>query len=119
MRIPRSGANGWLLVVFGLILAGLVGEPAYRSITGHKSAAEITRERQTALEAKYARGPMVGEVAPPFTLKSSTTGHPVSLSDFRGRRVLLNFFCGCSSCREVARAWVKMQKTPLNGNHGV
>src|SRR5689334_15802796 len=113
MRFVHLSANGWLLVVFGLILAGLVGEPAYRSITGRKSTPELRLERQMALEAKYARGPMVGEVAPPFTLKSATTGRPVSLSDFRGRRVLLNFFCGCSACRQVARAWVKMEKKPL------
>src|SRR5262249_35821611 len=92
MRLPRLSANGWLLVVFGIILMGLVGEPAYRAITGRKSADELRFEKLKAMEAKYAAGPQVGEIAPPFTLKSSTDGHNVSLSDFKGRRVVMTFY---------------------------
>src|SRR5438046_1943556 len=72
MRLPRLSANGWLLVVFGIILMGLVGEPAYRAITGRKSADELRFERLKSMAARYAAGPQVGEVAPPFTLKSAT-----------------------------------------------
>ena len=116
MTLPRLSANGWLLVVFGIILMGLVGEPAYRIITGHKSADQIRIEKQMQLATKYAAGPQVGEVAPPFTLKSETDGHKVSLSDFRGRRVVMTFYCGCGYCREVAKAWEKLQRKSLKGN---
>src|SRR5947209_20168296 len=107
MGIPRLSANGWLLLIFGLVLAGLVGEPAYRAITGRKSAAEVQMEKLRVAEMKAAAGPAVGDTAPPFTLKSATDGHPVSLSDFRGRRVVLTFFCGCYLCRGVATEWAK------------
>jgi peroxiredoxin len=116
MKLPRLSANGWLLVVFGIILAGLVGEPAYRAITGRKSADEVRFEKLKAMAAKYAAGPQLGEVAPPFTLKSATDGHKVSLSDFHGRRVVMSFYCGCGYCREVAKEWEKLQKQPLKGN---
>jgi peroxiredoxin len=109
-------ANGWLLVIFAAVLAALAGEPAYRAITGRKSAMEVRLEKQAELAVKYAAGPAIGEVAPPFTLKSMKAGHKVSLSDFRGRRVLLNFFCGCSLCREFASHWAKMQQKPLPGD---
>jgi len=117
MRIPRLSANGWLLVIFMVVLAAMAGEPAYRAITGRKSAMELRLEKQAALAAKYAAGPQVGEVAPPFTLRSMTDRHKnVSLSNFRGRRVLLNFFCGCSLCREFASHWAKIQQKPLPGD---
>jgi thioredoxin-dependent peroxiredoxin len=116
MRLPRMSANGWLLVVFGMILLGMIGEPAYRAITGRKSSFEQQYEKQKELAAKYAAGPSVGEDAPPFTLKSEKDGHKVSLSDFRGRRVVMTFYCGCSYCREVAKSWEKLQKEPLKGN---
>jgi peroxiredoxin len=116
MSIPRLSANGWLLVIFAVVLAAMAGEPAYRAITGRKSALELRLEQQAEFAAKYAAGPAVGEVAPPFTLKSMKDGHKVSLSDFRGRRVLVNFFCGCSLCQEFASHWAKMQQKPLPGD---
>jgi peroxiredoxin len=112
MRLPRWSANAWLLLVFGLLLAGLVGEPAYRAITGRKSAQEIQFAKLQEAERKMAMGPAVGDPAPSFTLKSSD-GREVRLSDFRGRPVLLSFFCGCYLCRGVATEWEKLQKAPL------
>jgi hypothetical protein len=38
-----------------------------------------------------AEGPAVGQVAPPFTLKTHDTGKEVSLSDFKGKPVVLIF----------------------------
>lgn len=44
-------------------------------------------------------GTSVGNVAPDFTL-SSTTGETVSLSDYRGQRVMVNFWgTWCPPCR--------------------
>jgi peroxiredoxin len=109
-------ANGWLLLIFAVILVAMAGEPAYRAITGRKTALELEHEKWAAMAARNAAGPQVGDVAPAFTLKSMTDGHKVSLSDFRGRRVLINFFCGCGLCREFASHWAKMQQKPLKGN---
>lgn len=116
MRIPRLSANGWLLVIFTVILVAMAGEPAYRAITGRKTALLLQEEKQEAMAARYAAGPQVGDVAPAFTLKSMTDGHKVSLSDFRGRRVMINFFCGCNLCQEFARHWATLQHKPLKGN---
>jgi hypothetical protein len=38
-----------------------------------------------------AEGPAVGQAAPPFTLKTQDTGKEVSLSDFKGKPVVLIF----------------------------
>lgn len=114
--MPRMSANGWLLLIFAVVLAAMAGEPAYRAITGRKSGLELKLERKEALAAKYAAGPSVGDMAPDFTLKSMTGGRKVSLSDFRGRRVLITFFCGCGLCQEFATHWAKMANKPLKGN---
>ena len=45
-------------------------------------------------------GPQVGDVAPDFTLKTFD-GKSVSLSDYRGKPVVLNFWASyCHPCRE-------------------
>ena len=38
--------------------------------------------------------PVVGEAHPEFTLRSAETGKPASLSDFRGKKVLLIHWAG-------------------------
>lgn len=44
----------------------------------------------------------VGEPAPDFTLTDALSGNPISLSDYRGKVVLLDFFATyCSHCREA------------------
>ncbi|MBS3943073.1 MAG: TlpA family protein disulfide reductase [Dethiobacter sp.] len=45
-------------------------------------------------------GPQAGNTAPDFTIPDALTGQNVSLSDFRGKAVLLNFWSTwCSACR--------------------
>jgi hypothetical protein len=53
--------------------------------------------------------PTVGRAAPIFTM-ADVEGKRCSLADFRGRRVALFFFCGCSSCAETATEWGRLQR---------
>jgi peroxiredoxin len=51
----------------------------------------------------------VGGLAPDFTL-TDYNGKTYRLSDFRGKKALLNFFCGCGSCAELAATWEKIHR---------
>jgi peroxiredoxin len=53
--------------------------------------------------------PVPGRPAPAFTLPD-LNGKQHSLSEFKGRRVTLFFFCGCSWCAEVAKEWARLQR---------
>jgi peroxiredoxin len=53
--------------------------------------------------------PKVGSLAPDFTL-SDSNGKTYRLSDLRGKKVLLNFFCGCGKCAELALVWEKIHR---------
>ena len=46
----------------------------------------------------------------PFTLKD-VGGHQCSLSEYRGRPVVLFFFCGCSWCHRCAALWSQFQRS--------
>jgi hypothetical protein len=53
--------------------------------------------------------PAVGRVAPAFT-RADVEEKKRALVEFRGRRVALFFFCGCSRCAEVAKEWGPLQR---------
>ncbi len=58
--------------------------------------------------------PQLGRAAPAFTLPSLADGSPVSLDQFRGKVVLLNFFASwCPACRAempfLQAAWEEVQ----------
>jgi len=53
--------------------------------------------------------PAVGRAAPTFRLVG-TDRKPHSLAEFKGRRVALFFFCGCTWCADVAREWASLQR---------
>lgn len=48
-----------------------------------------------------------GRPAPEFTLTEPERNGSVSLSGLRGKSVVLNFFCGCAWCDDVATSWTK------------
>lgn len=50
------------------------------------------------------------EPAPEVEL-ADYSGGAYRLSTFRGRRVVLNFFCGCAECRELAPEWQRLHRT--------
>lgn len=54
--------------------------------------------------------PAVGKPAPAFSLRD-VNQKARSLAEFKGRRVALLFFCGCSWCIDVAREWGSLQRS--------
>ncbi|MFQ6674350.1 MAG: TlpA family protein disulfide reductase, partial [Fidelibacterota bacterium] len=55
-------------------------------------------------------GPFVGSRAPDFKLKG-TNGTVISLSDFQGKVVIVNFWATwCAPCREEIPGFVKLQE---------
>lgn len=48
--------------------------------------------------------------APEFTL-TDVSGKQYSLKQFRGRPVVLYFFCGCEPCQQCARMWGRLQQS--------
>jgi peroxiredoxin len=75
----------------------------------------VLRSRVITLIGSYAdrRPPadlVPGSSAPGFRL-FDTNGNLVQLSEMRGRKVLLTFFCGCPSCAQLALPldWIHRQ----------
>ena len=60
--------------------------------------------------------PMIGQVAPAFTLKTVGTGEPVSLAALRGRPVVVNFWATwCVPCYEEHAALVAAAREAGDG----
>jgi peroxiredoxin len=106
MRFPRLSANAWVCLIVFLALVATTAEqllrPEPKEVT--PAAAEAPKE-----DPNFAGPFKIGQEAPDFTLKTAD-GKEMSLHQFRGKRVILNFFCGCSFCRGVAMAWNSLLK---------
>ena len=53
--------------------------------------------------------PPLGKPAPSFTL-TDVTGKNRPLTSFKGRSLVLCFFCGCNACADVALQWAQLQR---------
>ena len=53
--------------------------------------------------------PPLGKPAPLFTL-AEVAGKKCPLARFKGRPLVLCFFCGCNACADVALKWVQLQR---------
>jgi peroxiredoxin len=111
MRIPRLSGNAWVGLIVLTVLFATVGEQTLRSHSATATDMLKPRPQPEQPNPKFAGPFKLGQVAPDFTLKDAK-GRPVSLHQFRGKRVLLNFFCGCSLCQNVAIGWQHMLKEP-------
>ena len=54
--------------------------------------------------------PKVGDIGPDFDL-SSYEGENFRLTRFYGKKVLLNFFCGCEPCHELSATWQEAHRS--------
>lgn len=81
--------------IFMVIIVGVLGWVVYDFIS---SGDDNTSDEQEVVESDNV-GLEVGEVAPDFELKT-LDGETVKLSDYRGERVMLNFWATwCPPCR--------------------
>lgn len=72
-------------------------------------AAPLAAASPTPLKDAYFKR-FLGQPAPPFTLKD-TSGRPVSLSAYRGKVVLLNFwYSACFPCRQETPDLIDLYK---------
>lgn len=84
----------WVALVAGVCLAGFIAFVVLRGPT-HPAAV-----RSSALEAAPPPVLKAGTVAPAFSLPNLRGGDPVSLSAFRGKPLIVNFFASwCRDCR--------------------
>jgi len=66
-----------------------------------------TGERTSEKLSPLLRPPRATEKSPDFQL-SDFEGNEWRLGDLRGRKVLLDFFCGCTPCRSMAREQARL-----------
>src|SRR5579862_3681536 len=62
-----------------------------------------------ASKTRPVTSPVTGQAAPEFAV-SGADGKLHKLADYRGRPVVLFFFCGCQWCQQCAQAWGQMQR---------
>jgi peroxiredoxin len=92
----RSRRARWILVGIAATVVLGVGAVTWTAVTGSDDGSAPV----VLPEGVSTGGPRKGEPAPDFTLRTFD-GDSVSLSDYRGKPVVLNFWAAyCKACRE-------------------
>jgi cytochrome oxidase Cu insertion factor (SCO1/SenC/PrrC family) len=96
-RARQSRLVRWMSATAAVVVAGLIAW----GLLASRPASGTTGTGGASLPDFYGRA---GQIAPNFTLKD-LTNQPVALSDFHGKRVLVNFwYVACSGCQEEMSA---------------
>lgn len=95
------------LILIAILLAGIIG-------TGVAGIHRAQDHQATSNLAVVSGGPAVGSLSPDFTLKD-LHGQPHRLSEYRGKRVTLAFFCGCDRCHAAAKKIAALERAGSMG----
>lgn len=103
-RVPRQLlVHAVVFVCFALILWSGFQHRYVRTSTPAPPS-QAAAEPVTAQETDAVNSPLLGRPAPGFALRD-LAGHPVSLADYRGKAVLINFWATwCTPC-QVEMPW--------------
>jgi peroxiredoxin len=94
-----------VIIVLLVVVSGLFTQ--LKLLTARTSG--TAKQNSISQEDPLNAGPKVGEKAPDLTLPD-LNGREYALSSFRGKPVVLGFFCGCDRCHTAALKISAMQK---------
>jgi peroxiredoxin len=94
-----------------LVTVGAVGLYAWAVTRQSRPELQAVAHHHSAYPS--ANQPQIGSPAPDFSLYADD-GQEYRLSRLRGRKVLLNFLCGCSRCVDFAHEWERFHRTLPN-----
>src|SRR5947207_3352324 len=108
MRLPRMSGNAWVCTIITGILLLSGAEQAYRAM----HPAPLPPVKMAA-----PVGPQLGDTPPNWTLPDPH-GKSFSLTQFRGKPLVVNFYCGCDRCQAMGKlmsGWQKKYHVPMVG----
>src|SRR5437870_4984121 len=111
MTIRRWTPSTWVLASLGCIILLVGADQVQRAVWPRKVAPPVRKPRP-----KTGFQPKPGVQAVNFQLPDAQKKIH-RLSDYKGREMVLTFFCGCSACRDMAKqmaaAYKASHKSPL------